>query len=105
MQVLKDVFNLVHIKFFWRGKSSNQTSTLQTRTNFIHVIEISQNIVCGYLDISYLLDFILIPSQIKQRTEIFPNLRSRIIFSLQPFPLSILIHYFWAESSPKENQF
>ena len=29
MLVLKDVFNLVHTKFFWGGKSSNQTSTLQ----------------------------------------------------------------------------
>ena len=33
MLVLKDVFNLFHTEFF-RGKSSNQTNTLQTRTYF-----------------------------------------------------------------------
>ena len=39
MLVLKDALYLVQTEFFWGGKSSNQTSTLQTRTSVILVMK------------------------------------------------------------------
>ena len=60
MLVLKDVFNLVQTKFFCRGgKSSNQTSTLQTRTSIIHVMVLRQRVLCERINGNWLLDSIM----------------------------------------------